>query len=101
MSEIECDFCGKWVSEVYAMVEGPDARICNECVELCCDMIRPAPGEPEHGPRQRKLREDGEALFCSFCGKHQDEVAKLMAGQETFICDICVKKARADLEVRR
>lgn len=29
-------------------------------------------------------------LYCSFCGKSQHEVAKLVAGPSTFICDECV-----------
>jgi ATP-dependent protease Clp ATPase subunit len=31
-----------------------------------------------------------EALNCSFCGKAQDDVAKLVAGPGVFICDECV-----------
>ena len=30
------------------------------------------------------------ALFCSFCGKSQHEVKKLIAGPAVFICDGCV-----------
>ena len=29
-------------------------------------------------------------LHCSFCGKNQNEVAKLIAGPSVFICDECV-----------
>ena len=29
-------------------------------------------------------------LYCSFCGKSQDEVKKLIAGPTVFICDECV-----------
>ena len=29
-------------------------------------------------------------LLCSFCGKNQDEVAKLVAGPSVFICDECI-----------
>ena len=32
-------------------------------------------------------------LKCSFCGKSEDEVAKLVAGPKVFICDKCVKLA--------
>ena len=28
--------------------------------------------------------------YCSFCGKNQEEVAKLIAGPEVFICDECI-----------
>ena len=37
---------------------------------------------------------DGEAknvLYCSFCGKSQHEVRKLIAGPTVFICDECVE----------
>jgi len=30
-------------------------------------------------------------LFCSFCGKNQDEVRKLIAGPSVFICDECIE----------
>src|SRR5262245_49134333 len=32
-----------------------------------------------------------EALFCSFCGKSQHQVRKLIAGPTVFICDECVE----------
>ena len=32
-----------------------------------------------------------ETLFCSFCGKSQHEVKKLIAGPTVFICDECVE----------
>jgi ATP-dependent Clp protease ATP-binding subunit ClpX len=30
-------------------------------------------------------------LYCSFCGKNQNEVAKLIAGPAVYICDECIK----------
>jgi ATP-dependent Clp protease ATP-binding subunit ClpX len=34
---------------------------------------------------------DGKVLYCSFCGKSQHEVRKLIAGPSVFICDECVE----------
>ena len=31
------------------------------------------------------------ALYCSFCGKSQREVRKLIAGPTVFICDECIE----------
>ena len=31
-----------------------------------------------------------DRLRCSFCGKHQDEVKKLVAGAKALICNECV-----------
>ena len=33
---------------------------------------------------------DGKSLYCTFCGKSQHEVRKLIAGPSVFICDECV-----------
>jgi ATP-dependent Clp protease ATP-binding subunit ClpX len=30
-------------------------------------------------------------LFCSFCGKNQEEVKKLIAGPSVYICDECIE----------
>ena len=35
--------------------------------------------------------ESGKLLYCSFCGKSQHEVRKLIAGPSVFICDECVE----------
>jgi len=38
-----------------------------------------------------KGEEGGKLLYCSFCGKSQHEVRKLIAGPSVFICDECVE----------
>ncbi|OQY59411.1 MAG: ATP-dependent protease ATP-binding subunit ClpX [Desulfobacteraceae bacterium 4572_88] len=38
-----------------------------------------------------KKRSDSENLFCSFCGKNQKEVKKLIAGPAVYICDECIQ----------
>jgi len=42
-------------------------------------------------PCQTKKSSSGEKLlYCSFCGKSQHEVKKLIAGPSVFICDECI-----------
>ena len=36
-------------------------------------------------------KDDKKQLRCSFCGKPQDQVKKLIAGKNVYICDECVK----------
>ncbi len=38
-----------------------------------------------------KGKNSGNTLYCSFCGKSQHEVRKLIAGPTVFICDECVE----------
>jgi ATP-dependent Clp protease ATP-binding subunit ClpX len=40
-----CSFCGKSQHEVRKLIAGPTVFICDECVELCMDIIR------EEGPQ--------------------------------------------------
>ena len=35
-------------------------------------------------------QDNGKLLYCSFCGKSQHEVRKLIAGPSVFVCDECV-----------
>ena len=37
--EIRCSFCGKDSSQVKRIIAGPNAYICNECVDLCKEII--------------------------------------------------------------
>ncbi len=49
--------------------------------------------------------DDKKVLKCSFCGKRQDEVQKLIAGPNVYICDecinVCVGILDDDLELER
>jgi ATP-dependent Clp protease ATP-binding subunit ClpX len=38
----------------------------------------------------KKDDDNGKLLYCSFCGKSQHEVRKLIAGPSVFVCDECV-----------
>ena len=57
-----------------------------------------SPGIKQQNPRQGMTEErqsrsgdGGKILYCSFCGKSQHEVRKLIAGPSVFICDECVE----------
>ncbi len=41
--------------------------------------------------RKGKGDDSGKLLYCSFCGKSQHEVRKLIAGPSVFVCDECVE----------
>ena len=38
--QLRCSFCGKTQSEVKKLIAGPDGYICDECVDLCADIIQ-------------------------------------------------------------
>ncbi len=56
MSEFEnndpdcnCSFCGKNQDEVGKLIAGPDVFICDECIELCNEIVNDEDGELEEG----------------------------------------------------
>ncbi|HHW20676.1 ATP-dependent Clp protease ATP-binding subunit ClpX [Thermodesulfovibrio thiophilus] len=46
-------------------------------------------------------KKNEETLRCSFCGKSQKEVKKLIAGNEVYICDECVSLCNEIIEEER
>jgi len=41
--------------------------------------------------RKRNEQDGNHNLFCSFCGKNQKDVRKLIAGPNVYICDECIE----------
>lgn len=41
-----CNFCGKEADEVEKVIVGSDVYICNECIDLCNDIIQEEKREP-------------------------------------------------------
>ncbi|CQR24440.1 ATP-dependent protease ATP-binding protein ClpX [Streptococcus varani] len=40
------------------------------------------------------VHKNNEMIYCSFCGKNQEEVKNIIAGNNVFICDECVELAQ-------
>ena len=89
-SNNDCSFCDKKSHEVIKMFKGKYATICDECVELCEEII-----EEETEERLKlgtiNIRPLSSNLACSFCTRpHLDpEVFLLIAGPDNLICDKC------------
>ncbi len=47
-----CSFCGKSQHEVRKLIAGPTVFICDECVELCMDIIREEQSRARQSPRR-------------------------------------------------
>ena len=51
-----CSFCGKSQHEVKKLIAGPSVFICDECIELCNDIIRDE--APAEGPGAKTAKSD-------------------------------------------
>jgi len=54
-NELKCSFCGKGHTEVKKLIAGPTVYICNECVELCNEIIADSLHEEVKGHMLPKL----------------------------------------------
>ena len=90
-----CAFCGKNHDEVPALIAGPKVDICDECVAILQDILQ-TDGAKAKDVLVKAGNQTSNAshlkLYCSFCGKEQSEVARLIAGGIAFICDECIER---------
>ena len=56
--KVRCSFCGKTQDQVMQLISGPGVFICNECVDLCMDIIEGVPSQDAQSkvtkPKQQK-----------------------------------------------
>ena len=103
-SNLSCSFCGKSQREVKKLIAGPTVYICDECIELCNDIIAEEYSEEEqparvsHVPKPVEIK---EALDDYVIG--QDQAKKVLSvavhnhyrriESQTFVGDVELQKA--------
>jgi ATP-dependent protease Clp ATPase subunit len=69
---LRCSFCGKSQNDVRKLIAGPKLHICNECIELCSDILSEEYEEEwsraaDQSRPDERSRSTGVAV-CRFCG---------------------------------
>jgi ATP-dependent Clp protease ATP-binding subunit ClpX len=103
-ANLACSFCGKSQREVKKLIAGPTVYICDECIELCNDLIAEEYGQEETSPTTSKVpkpHEIKEALDDYVIG--QDRAKKILSvavhnhyrriESQTFVGDVELQKA--------
>ncbi|MGH2396116.1 MAG: ATP-dependent Clp protease ATP-binding subunit ClpX [bacterium] len=80
--KLKCSFCGKTQEQVRKLVAGPGVYICDECIELCNEIIEeelygdsePSAPLPRHTPKPREIYE----TLCQYV-VGQDRAKKALA----------------------
>jgi hypothetical protein len=88
-SDLACSFCLKSRSAVTTLIQGPGACICNECVDLCVQIIADKPkmqAKPD-APRLEHQLSDEDLL------SYMPKVAAANGQVERHLAD-CVRQAR-------
>jgi len=103
-ANLSCSFCGKSQREVKKLIAGPTVYICDECIELCNDIIAEEYGQeeaPTASSRVPKPKEIKDALDEYVIG--QESAKKILAvavhnhyrriESQTFAGDVELQKA--------
>jgi ATP-dependent Clp protease ATP-binding subunit ClpX len=103
-ANLSCSFCGKSQREVKKLIAGPTVYICDECIELCNDIIAEEYGQdeaPAAVSRVPKPREIKDALDEYVIG--QESAKKILSvavhnhyrrvESQTFVGDVELQKA--------
>ena len=97
---LHCSFCGLGEGEVARLFEGDAGYICDECVEVCLQLLEeyrelgvrpPALKRPWY--RKLLSEENGVAGVCSFNrhDRHNPQGERLFSGADARICDCCIR----------
>ncbi len=79
-SKLRCSFCGKPQNQVRRLVAGPGVYICDECVEICNDILKTDYDEPKTQGGSYKLPKPKEITeILSQYVIEQDEAKKALA----------------------
>ena len=52
-----CSFCGKHVDEITILIQGPGVTICDECIQLCVEVVM-----RKHREHYKALQESNNLL---------------------------------------
>ncbi len=103
--EIRCSFCGKPQSMVKRLVAGPDVYICDECIELCQDVIAEGLREERQSQEQSfelpKPKEIVEKLSEYVIGQEEAKKALAVAVYNHYKRINSIGKLDGDVELQK
>ena len=96
-----CSFCGKSQDEVRKLIAGPTVYICDECVDLCKDIIaeeceQEAAEDRGYVTAVRSAR--GVAVWCPVCRLQKDVADVVTIAEARFVCRTCAGAIRVALD---
>ena len=93
--KLNCSFCGKSQDEVRKLIAGPNVYICDECVDLCNDILE---RESEQESAGEKTAPVHSIASCSLCKLPKDVTELRMIGEKGVLCIECIDTVRSVIE---
>ncbi|MGH7795369.1 MAG: ClpX C4-type zinc finger protein, partial [Candidatus Binatia bacterium] len=84
-----CSFCGKNQGEVRKLIAGPSVHICDECVELCKDIVGQEIDGGEGVKRKRAKSKSKENRLCGICMEARETDELIFLPHAAYMCAGC------------
>jgi len=78
--QLKCSFCGKSQDEVKRLIAGPNVYICNDCIELCMEILREE--EEQYARESRVYGGDTGKLYVPKPREIYEALSDYVIGQE-------------------
>ena len=94
---LRCSFCGKSANEVRKLIARPTVSICDQCVEVCNDLIaedQKSSGTPEDSALQNAAG-GGHVVECSLCHMPMEVTDGLPVHNRGLVCVGCIGEVQA------
>jgi ferredoxin len=101
---MRCSFCNKWPHDVRELIAGPGLFICDECVEVCNDVLaerRSSSAEARH-PRSEEPIPWPNPIVCTLChAVIRKDHGVVMPGNRGTLCVDCLSAIASQRAVDR
>ena len=85
-SEASCSFCGKKQKEARKLIAGPSVHICDECIDLCKNIVLQ---ETEDDEAETK---SGENRLCGICMEARESDELIFLPHAAYMCAGCLEE---------
>jgi ClpX C4-type zinc finger len=99
---VVCSFCGKDQNQVGKIIAGPAVFICDECIDLCNDIIME---ECEHESKETAVEtapaQESDEIACAVCrGLYPAQELYEPTPEEALFCESCLAEIKRLAEDR-
>jgi ClpX C4-type zinc finger len=93
-SQVACSFCGKGRDKVRKLIAGPHVYICDECVELCEDILQEEYESELSTVHEQSSSQPGmlkHSASCAICRLPTSISELLPIAERGFLCAACLE----------
>jgi len=92
---VACSFCGKDQSEVRKLVAGPSVQICDECVELCTNIVNEEAEGGKKSVAKTPTAQAKESRLCGICMEERETDELIFLPHAAYMCAGCLEDIQA------